>query len=262
MEEVHLWRGTEAQRALRGATRTGGPFRYFDTQLGYPDWPNLSVLDFGSNQGYLLSGPGCPIEPRNYCGMDVLRDAVAAGRRRFPDAQWLHFDRYNCSFNPGGDPDCAIPDPGRRFDVILAYSVFTHTTREDMLELVGQLRALLAPGGILAFTFIDHRHVSRAGTRVMTNLEWRLRKMQPGQSEEELRMMLRTSDRAAWCALVGPNRIYTETNGSWEDDGDEVLTYHVYYTADEMRRLFPQSEILPPVNGEMQHCCLIRQSAV
>lgn len=260
MEEVHLWRGTEAQRALRGTSRAGGAFDYFDAQLGYPDWPRRRVLDFGSNQGYLLTGPDCPIDPRNYCGIDVLAEAVAAGRRRFPGAQWLHFDRYNCSFNPGGDPRCAIPDPGRSFDVILAYSVFTHTTREDMLDLVDQLCRLLAPGGVLAFTFIDHRHASPAGGSATTNLEWRLRKLNPDRSVAELRAMLRQADRAAWCALVGPDRLCPEGNGSWQDAAGEVLTYHVYYTAAQMQRLFPRAQICAPVNGEMQHCCVIRKS--
>ena len=68
---------------------------------------------------------------------------------------WLHFNRYNCSFNPEGIDGLPIPDMGINFGMILAYSVFTHTTRDEMKELVEQLQARLAPGGTLAFTFID-----------------------------------------------------------------------------------------------------------
>jgi hypothetical protein len=42
-----------------------------------------------------------------------------------------------------------------KFDIILAFSVFTHTHQKEMLELVEQLRRLLAPRGVLAFTFCD-----------------------------------------------------------------------------------------------------------
>ena len=41
------------------------------------------------------------------------------------------------------------------FDIILAFSVFTHTDWSEMVELVGQLREMLAPSGVLAFTFCD-----------------------------------------------------------------------------------------------------------
>jgi len=35
----------------------------------------------------------------------------------------------------------------------------------------------------------------------------------------------------------------------------------VYYTADFMRREFPHSTVLPPTDGDMQHCCVIRRDA-
>src|SRR5207253_9733698 len=90
----------------------------------------------------------------NYYCLDVLRDAVEEGRRRFPRAHWFHYDRYNRSFNTEGIANLSIPDLGVDFDAILAYSVFTHTTREEMRELVNELLGRLARGGTLAFTFI------------------------------------------------------------------------------------------------------------
>ena len=90
------------------------------------------MLDFGGNQGDLLRDPNCKICPQDYYCLDVIEDAVREGRKQFPQAHWLHYHRYNCSFNPEGLVDMPIPEMGIQFDIILAYSVFTHTTREEM----------------------------------------------------------------------------------------------------------------------------------
>ena len=146
MEEVHLWRGSAEQRALRSQPGDSGRFSYFDRQLDYPDWSGQPVLDFGGNVGNLLLGPDCKIRPQDYYCIDVLQEAVEEGRARFPQAHWVHFNRYNCSFNPEGIAGLRIPDIRIEFGMILAYSVFTHTTREEMREFVEQLRERLAPG--------------------------------------------------------------------------------------------------------------------
>ena len=130
-------------------------FAYFDAQLNHPDWRGKRVLDFGGNRGSLLLDPACTIRHQNYYCLDVIREAIDEGRKTFPGRNWFHYDRYNCSFNPEGVVDLPVPDLGVEFDFILAYSVFTHTTLGRDADLVAQLGARLAPGGTLAFTFID-----------------------------------------------------------------------------------------------------------
>ena len=259
MEEVHLWRGTSEQRALRHSSRNSGRFRYFDKQLGGPSWTGKTVLDFGGNRGDLLADPGCKIRPEDYCCVDVLEEPLAEGRRRFPQAGWVHYDRYNCSFNPDGVAGLPIPELGGAFDVILAYSVFTHTTREDMHDLVEQLRARLAPGGTLAFTFIDHHHKSWPARFEGSNLEWRLRTSPAANGRSDIDRLLESSRGAQWGALVGGSEFFAEGNGHWRADAGSINTYHVYYTFEFMQREFPGSVILLPVYGEMQHCCLVRR---
>ncbi|HEX3185048.1 MAG TPA: class I SAM-dependent methyltransferase, partial [Pyrinomonadaceae bacterium] len=178
IEEVHVWRGTPEQRALRAQAIKSGQFAYFDEQLDHPDWRDKLVLDFGGNRGNILLNPACQIRQGDYYCVDVVKDAVEEGRRMFPAAHWAHYDRYNCSFNPDGVVDLAIPDLGTEFDIILAYSVFTHTTLEEMLDLVSQLRAQLVPGGKLAFTFIDPHWQG--------NLRWRLERSQAADIESLL----------------------------------------------------------------------------
>ena len=243
VEEVHLWRGSLEQRALRHEPTKPFQFAYFDRQLGHPDWLGKFVLDFGGNRGNILQDPCCRIDVRKYYCVDVIKDAIAEGRATFPAAHWFHYDRYNCSFNPTGVVDLPIPDLGRTFDVILAYSVFTHTTLDEMQDLVAQLEQRLAPGGALAFTFIDPHWND--------NLAWRLQRVNAKADVER-------SVDARWCSLVN-GELFVENSGSWTNEADSCLTYHVFYTEEFLREQFPTAIIRPPVNGEMQHCCIIRK---
>ncbi len=261
MEEVHLWLGTAEQRALRFASRKAGQFAYFDQQLHHPDWQDKKVLDFGGNAGNLLRDPNCTIRPENYYCIDILKDALEEGQRRFPQAHWHYYNRYNCSFNPEGLVDANIPDMGIKFDAVLAYSVFTHTTLEEMHDLIAQLRAQLAPGGTLAFTFIDPHYRSWPDTDRGNNLQWRLDRIHKTNPSLDVNGLLEQSHGAKWCTLVDGSDLYVNSNGTWRNETQTCLTYHVYYTAKFLRREFPGTTIRPPLNGEMQHCCLMQREA-
>ena len=247
IEEVHLWRGSPEQQSLRSQLVKSTQFAYFDAQLDHPQWPGKRVLDFGGNRGGLLLDPACTIHHEDYYCLDIIREAIEEGRRTFPRANWYHYDRYNCSFNPDGIEALAIPDLGVQFDLIVAYSVFTHTTFDEMKDLVAQLRARLAPGGRLAFTFIDPHWES--------NLRWRLEKRNPPERVEAL---LAQSRDVRWCALVNGTELYSNSNGAWTQTSADCITYNVYYTENFMREQFPHATIKRPVNGEMQHCCIIK----
>jgi SAM-dependent methyltransferase len=247
IEEVHLWRGTPAERALRSQLVKSTQFAYFDEQLDHPDWTGKLVLDFGGNKGNLLHDPSCVISPANYYCLDVIGDAIEEGRRTFPEAHWQHYDRYNRSFNPDGVRDLPVPDPGLSFDFILAYSVFTHTTFEEMKDLVAQLETLLAPGGTLAFTFIDPHWRS--------NLEWRLRRSHAPDAGS----LVAAAATADWCSLVNGTELYVNSNGPWNVNSEACATYNVYYTESFLRRQFPRAAVRPPGTGEMQHCAILRK---
>jgi hypothetical protein len=259
VEEVHLWRGTPEQRSLRSSCRKLGQFHYFDQQLGHPDWTAKAVLDFGGNIGNLLVDSGKRIRPQDYYCIDVIREAIDEGRIQFPDAHWVHYNRYNCSFNPGGSVDVRIPDLGAEFDFILAYSVFTHIARDEMHDLVGQLRARLKQSGTLAFTFIDPHHLSWPETYAGDNLRWRLESARGTASGNDVSGLLERAHGAAWCALVDGTELHVESDRI--DGLREVMTYHVFYTPTFLQQEFPDARILPPLEGEMQACCLLRRNA-
>lgn len=247
IEEVHLWRGTPAERALRSQCVKSSQFAYFNEQLEYPDWKGKLVLDFGGNKGNLLLDPSCTIQPCDYYSVDVVADAIEEGRRIFPDAHFVHYDRYNRSFNPEGKPQLTVPDLGRQFAFILAYSVFTHTTLDEMRDLVGQLETFLAPGGALAFTFIDPHWQG--------NLRWRLEKSQAPDVDG----LVAAAEGAEWCSLINGAELYVNSNGPWTLSPETCATYNVFYTEDFLRRQFPHAKVCRPVNGEMQHCAILRK---
>ena len=247
IEEVHLWRGTQAERALRSQLVKASQFAYFDEQLDYPDWNGKLVLDYGGNKGNLLLDPACRIAHRAYYCMDVVSEAIDEGRRTFPEAHWAHYNLYNRSFNPEGVVDLPVPDFGVKFDFILAYSVFTHTTFEEMKDLVGQLQSFLAPGGALGFTFIDPHW--------RENLKWRLERSQAS----DIPKLVAAAFKAQWCSLVNGTELYVNSNGPWDLNPETCATYNVFYTEVFFRRQFPHATVRPPTDGEMQHCAILRK---
>lgn len=259
MEEVHLWHGSTQQRRLRSQLSKSGQFSYFNQQLDFPDWSGKVVLDFGGNMGNLLLDPDCTIRPEDYYCLDVLKEAREEGIRRFPQAHWFHYNRYNCSFNPNGVVGLPIPDMGVNFDMILGYSVFTHTTREEMNDLVQQLRARLTPLGTLAFTFIDPHWKPFPEKFDGNNLKWRLEKARETNPSLDVEGLLEQSRDATWCALVNGTELYVNDNGVWGNEGETCMTYNVYYSAEFIQREFPGVMLRPPVNGEMQHCSIFRR---
>src|SRR5829696_9007056 len=129
-------------------------FTYFSLQLGEKDWSSKNVLDFGGNIGNMLRDPNCMIDHERYCCIDVVKESIDKGKEAFPQAHWIFYDRYCFFFNPNGVEGLELPRFEQKFDYIVAYSVFTNTSRTDMLDLVRTMESKLAHGVALAFTFI------------------------------------------------------------------------------------------------------------
>jgi hypothetical protein len=89
-------------------------------------------------------------------------------------------------------------------------------------------------------------------------LKWRLERSRAANPAVEVGRLLRQSRGADWCALVDGAELYVNGNGVWNDESQTCMTYNVFYTAEFLQREFPRATIRPPVNGEMQHCCIIR----
>lgn len=238
-------------------------FSYFDQVLENPVWKGRKVLDLGGNIGTFLVGAGDNVEHDDYWCIDLNEAVIEQGRRTFPRAHFVHYNRYNSQFSPNGVRDLRIPDCGVKFDMILAFSVFTHIDRVEMLELVGSLRSMLAPEGVLAFTFCDARYDRSlsnpklpSGSDVRKNLEREMVK----NSSRDIDEKVERARQSNWCAVID-EEVYVEP-------GDELChqkrvgkpseSYCSYYTVDFMASLFPDATVLPPVSLEWQHCCVLK----
>jgi len=242
-----------------------GQFTYFSQQLGERDWRSKNVLDFGGNIGNMLRDPNCTIDEERYWCLDVVRESIERGREVFPKSHWIFYDRYSFFFNPHGAKQLKLPEMETLFDYVVAYSVFTNTSRADMLDLVSQLEERLADGGALAFTFIDPNYHSWPDRDARSNLVWRLDREIYLESEKgntldiDVQGLAERAKSAEWFVLVNGEDLYLETEKIRHYEPDEQRTYHTFYTVDYMKSLFPRAKILPPVNDEMQHCCVLRK---
>jgi len=233
-------------------------FSYFDQLLARPGWKGRKLLDFGGNVGTFLVGAGDHVDHNDYWCIDLNRDVIEQGRRTYPRAHFLHYDRYSSQYNPTGVRHLQIPDCGMKFDIIMAFSVFTHTDRSEMLELVGSLRSMLAREGVLAFTF-DDPHYDRSlsdptrppgsGSAVRRHLE--------SYGNDEI------ARRARWCVLIDDD-LYIEPGDELCHQtrvGKPLESYCSFFTVDYMASLFPDATAHPPVSPEWQHCCILRKTA-
>jgi SAM-dependent methyltransferase len=240
-------------------------FGYFDKLLQRPVWKGRKILDFGGNVGTFLMSATNSVNHQDYWCLDLNRVVIEIGRRQFPQAHFVHYNRYSSQYNPEGVRNLPVPDLGFKFDIILAFSVFTHTHQEEMLELVGQLRRLLAPQGVLAFTFTDpsyDRSLSDpglpSGTDVRKMLQWQ--QTENPSTEIEIEAMVERARRSQWCLLVDHTLHVEPGKELFSDEGPGTPggSYCSYFTADYMAGLFPEAEVFPPVSPEWQHCCILR----
>jgi len=247
------------------STKTG-QFTYFAQQLGETNWRGKNVLDFGGNIGNILRDPNSTIDHERYWCLDVVPESIEKGRTEFPDSHWIFYDRYCFFFNPDGVAQLHLPPLEASFDYIVAYSVFTNTSRTDMLQLAQQLQDRLAPHGAFAFTFIDPHYHAWPERYRGNNLVWRLEREIFLEGEKgntldiDVRALSEEAQDASWFVLVNGEDLYLETEDVPPYEPERQRTYHTFYTVEYMRSLFPHATILPPANDEMQHCCVIRKS--
>jgi SAM-dependent methyltransferase len=239
-----------------------GQFTYFSQQVGDPDWSGKEVLDFGGNIGNILRDPASTIDQERYWCLDVVKDSIEQGKLAFARAHWIFYNRYCFFFNPHGVVNLPLPDVQQRFDYIIAYSVFANTTPSDMVQMVKQLENLLASDGTLAFTFIDPYHFPWPGEYDGNNFKYRVElEIERGNvSAIDGRNLIRRTTQADWFMLVNAKDLYIETESIPNYEPAQQKTCHVFHTEKYMKTLFPHASIQPPVNSEMQHCCIIRKS--
>jgi SAM-dependent methyltransferase len=233
------------------------------------------VLDFGGNIGNILKDPNSTIDRDKYWSIDISRDAIEEGKQRYPEAHWVFYNRYNFAFNPSGIEGLEVPDTGQEFDYILAYSVFSHISQSEMMELVAQLESQLAVNGALAFTFIDpHFNPAMPDGKIYggyyngSNLRQRLERQKKNDPSIDVQLLLERAGNADWCILVNDDDLYVESENLKHYEESQKRSFCTFYTADYMKTIFPEASVLPPPHNAyapteeavLQHCCVIRKA--
>lgn len=96
------------------------------------------VLDFGAGVGYSIPFFRRHLPRAQLTCLDVSKRSLEIGAARFPvAAEFRHFDGVT------------IPYPEAAFDVALASCVFHHIPHAEHVRLLGEIRRVLAPGGLL-----------------------------------------------------------------------------------------------------------------
>jgi hypothetical protein len=126
---------------------------------------------------------------------------------------------------------------------------------------------MLAPRGVLAFTFCDPRYERSSsdprfppGTYLRKFLEWQNGES-PGLDDDAIDAMVERASRSRWCVLID-DRLHVEPGIELchqTRSGRAHESYCSYFTVDFVASLFPGAKVLPPAGPEWQHCCILRK---
>ena len=135
--------------------------RLYEEQAG-PLTPSHRILDFRLRVG---TGDALLSErhrPENLVGIDVDEEAIAACRATNPWARFEHCERF---------PPTAF-DPGS-FDLVYAYSVFSHLSEEAHLRWLEEFDRILKPGGVVIVTTLARAVIEQAEAWADHDIPWR-----------------------------------------------------------------------------------------
>ena len=133
-------------------------FNIFSEDTGI-DYTQAKVLDFGCNQGNYLIHAHKVVKSAKYIGIDVNFPSIEIAKIRHPAYKFVHYNKWHISYNPQGDKNIKVNDfVDSDFDVVVAYSVLTHTTIDQTRKILDELYQVIKPGGTILFTIWLEQH--------------------------------------------------------------------------------------------------------
>ena len=115
---------------------------------------NLSgkhILDFGFNNGNLLRSIPDDVN-FTYTGIEVQEDFVTSMSAKYPEHNFIHFNKYHHSYNIDGDRNLELADiVSDTYDIIFAWNVFTHCTYEYTKKCIEEMKVILNTDGKIVF---------------------------------------------------------------------------------------------------------------
>lgn len=117
-----------------------------------PEARELNILDFGCGWGRISRVFLTATSAVNITGVDVRLDALELGRKLTPK---IRFELIN-------PRPTIVSYADDRFDLIVAYSVFSHLSEDVALSWIEEFARLLSPGGVLCVTTRPRAHLVNA----------------------------------------------------------------------------------------------------
>lgn len=112
------------------------------------DLKGKKVLDFGCNHANFLPWDG------DYTGYDIDKKVIEQNKINYPNSIWLHRDVYNWQYNQTG-VDRHDWNIFSTYDIIFAFSVFTHTDLNEFKKTITNLNNHLTTEGNILATYIS-----------------------------------------------------------------------------------------------------------
>jgi SAM-dependent methyltransferase len=106
------------------------------------------VLDFGCGWGRLYRVMLRWCSPRNMTGVDIDEKCIRMCRDAMPYARFVKTD-----------VEPPLPFMTASFDIVYAYSVFSHLAQNASYRTLFELARVLKPGGLIAFTTLKRAHL-------------------------------------------------------------------------------------------------------
>ncbi len=119
---------------------------------------NKTVIDWGCGHSNFLHF--CPDFPRkNYIGVDVNKHLINWCKKKWPDTCFKHFQHFNWQYSHH-EKLTSWPNLKKKCDLILAFSVFTHTDYSDLVSCLSYFKSILKEKGKIYFTFYSNSNRS------------------------------------------------------------------------------------------------------
>ena len=129
------------------------------------DLDDKHILDWGCRNGFFIfdSFDSKKINISKYTGVDVSTEKLNELKSMFPDANTIHYDKFNQQYNPKGlkEPEWCLNEDDK-FDVIFSHSVFNHTSFEDFEYIFNRQKNHLRKNGVIIHHFCDLYSVADA----------------------------------------------------------------------------------------------------
>jgi len=106
------------------------------------------VLDYGCGTGNLIKNTDSNL----YTGLEIDKEAYEYCIKTFPKNKFIFQDIYNVVYNKKGKQQYPILND--TYDIIFAYSVFTHTTYEYFLKCIDIFKSHLNKGGSIYISMV------------------------------------------------------------------------------------------------------------